>query len=345
MNDRWPRHSPNSDWYNAPKTDGYEVVEADKDEESEAPVPGTDGTSTQSASVGNSEPLPPQGQRPATSQENGCDASQNGSSSLRSTRDMSIPLRRSSRSATQVSPTAVSKETPQSEVASPTVIPLTATGTLRQGETKASGGAIEIPKIPPINSVKTLPPNLAQLASGLEGKFVDEFGNILDWNGQVLGRVEGDLPSMIGRSVSSTGEILGMDGEVVGYVAENDTLPPAPPEPQPIEGHMGGGLKVDHMGNILDGRGNVIGHFNAAPLAPAMLPQAQHEIHEKTSSDTSQNAAVPTRACSCGRGKPSSTPSPSEVYLDVKSTNDGIQLIIKIPTIFNNGGRPTIHIG
>src|SRR5262245_30280125 len=57
---------------------------------------------------------------------------------------------------------------------------------------------IHIPKIPPIPSDICPPPDLAELARGLEGMYVDEFGNILDWNGHVLGRVEGDLPSMIG---------------------------------------------------------------------------------------------------------------------------------------------------
>jgi hypothetical protein len=33
--------------------------------------------------------------------------------------------------------------------------------------------------------------------------------------------------------------------------------------------------------------------------------------------------------------KPPGAPRPDELFLDVKSTYDGIQLIIKIPTVFN----------
>ncbi|GJC87906.1 hypothetical protein ColLi_10744 [Colletotrichum liriopes] len=189
---------------------------------------------------------------------------------------------------------------------------------------------IQIPKVTPLSSGLTLPPNLAELAQGLDGKYVDEFGNILDWNGQVLGRVEGDLPSMIGRPVAVTGEIFSEDGEV------------------PIEG-MGDGLKVDHMGNILDKNNNVVGHFDGAPLAKS-LQQTGQAGNSGQSSGARPGHVPDTRTscpqCTAHQPKPSSTtPSPSEIFMDVKSTNDGIQLIIKIPTVFHGGGNPNIHIG
>ncbi|UKZ66104.1 uncharacterized protein TrAtP1_007286 [Trichoderma atroviride] len=64
---------------------------------------------------------------------------------------------------------------------------------------------IKIPKIQPVEQGEPL----AELAQGLVGKFVDEFGNILDWDGTVLGSVEGDLPSMVGRPVSESGGDFG----------------------------------------------------------------------------------------------------------------------------------------
>ncbi|KAK1546236.1 hypothetical protein CPAR01_00203 [Colletotrichum paranaense] len=208
---------------------------------------------------------------------------------------------------------------------------------------------IAIPKVTPLSSDLRLPPNLAELAQGLDGKYVDEFGNILDWNGQVLGRVEGDLPSMIGRPVSVTGEIFSEDGEVVGYVAENDTIPPTPPSPKPIEG-MGDGLKVDHLGNILDKHNNVVGHFDGAPLAKSVQQTGQPSSSNQSSNP--RPGYMPDTHTSCPQctahrqSKPSAdTPSPSEIFMDVKSTNDGIQLIIKIPTVFHGGGNPNIHIG
>lgn len=197
---------------------------------------------------------------------------------------------------------------------------------------------IQIPKVTPLSSGLTLPPNLAELADGLEDKYVDEFGNILEWDGQVLGRVEGDLPAMIGRPVSATGEVMDAHGEVVGYVAENDTIPPRPPPPQPIQG-MGDGLQVDHLGNILDRSNNVVGHFNGDHVGKGLQRSTQGGGGGSSAQSKSQN-------CSChGQNpKPTAAPSPSEIYLDVKSTNDGVQLIIKIPTVFNGGGGPNIHI-
>ncbi|KAL2759998.1 hypothetical protein ACRALDRAFT_1060046 [Sodiomyces alcalophilus JCM 7366] len=206
---------------------------------------------------------------------------------------------------------------------------------LRDGVSEGQNPPIQIPKVTPIASGLAIPPNLAQLAEGLEGKYVDEFGNILDWDGQVLGRAAGDLPSMIGRPVSATGEILDEDGQVAGYVAENDAAqhPSSPPSPQPIQG-MGDGLKVDHHGNILDASGNVVGHFDPDHLA------------RQTGRDSRSRTAGPSRdARDRNRPRPTAAPSPSEIYLDVKSTNDGVQLIIKIPTVFNGGEGPNIHIG
>lgn len=151
-------------------------------------------------------------------------------------------------------------------------------------------------------------PEPSKLAVGLEGKYVDEFGNILDWDGSVLGRVEGDLPSMIGRPVSKNGEILDTDGEVVGYVSENHT--------KPTLSALGGGLKVDSSGNIYNADDEIVGKLNDTPGGERL----------KTGGPGSGDLA----------DKPNAAPGPSEIYLDVKSTHDGIQLIIKIPTVFKN---------
>lgn len=163
---------------------------------------------------------------------------------------------------------------------------------------------IHIPKIAPMSS----DPEPSKLAVGLEGKYVDEFGNILDWDGSVLGRVEGDLPSMIGRPVSKSGEILDVDGEVVGYVSENHT--------KPTLTALGGGLKVDSSGNIYNADNEVVGKLNDTPGGERLR-----------NGDTGSKDLA---------DKPNAAPGPSEIYLDVKSTHDGIQLIIKIPTVFKS---------
>lgn len=122
----------------------------------------------------------------------------------------------------------------------------------------------------------------------------------------MLGRVAGDLPSMVGRPVSTSGEILDPDGQVVGHVCENYSKPALKP--------LGGGLQVDDVGNIYDGEGNVVGKLNA--------PGGKGKETNETSKNGQSAPAAPTLR-------------PDEMCLDVKSTYDGIQLIIKIPTVFN----------
>lgn len=182
-----------------------------------------------------------------------------------------------------------------------------------QNGDKKKNPDIKIPKIQPVEQGEPL----AELAQGLVGKFVDEFGNILDWDGTVLGSVEGDLPSMVGRPVSESGEILDAAGEVVGYVSENHTRPKLK--------DLEGGLRIDGDGNIYNKQGKVVGKMN---------PETEEgEGSEKQQ----QNASGGTKPQdSTGKAK-EDTPGPSDVYLDVKSTHDGIQLIIRIPTVFRKG--------
>ncbi|KAL7942721.1 hypothetical protein V8C42DRAFT_331716 [Trichoderma barbatum] len=176
--------------------------------------------------------------------------------------------------------------------------------------TKPKNPDIKIPRIQPIEQGEPL----TSRAQGLVGKFVDEFGNILDWDGTVLGSVEGDLPSMVGRPVSESGEILDSAGEVVGYVSENHT--------RPTLSDLEGGLKIDGAGNIYNKNGDIVGKMNGPSTKEGETSGHKEAEQGRTSHDAGKANAA--------------TPSPSEVYLDVKSTHDGIQLIIKIPTIFKN---------
>ena len=93
------------------------------------------------------------------------------------------PLQHSSKS----SPQSSSKSSPQN---SPQSSPQHSPKNGPKDSPKESRQHIEIPKITPLSG-----PSPSELARGLEGKFVDEFGNILDWDGTVLGRVDGDLPN------------------------------------------------------------------------------------------------------------------------------------------------------
>lgn len=249
-----------------------------------------------------------------------------------------------------------------------------------------------IPKITPIDPIEsnphsTPPPDgqsseppkklpIYQIPKDhLVGKVIDEFGDILDDEGAVLGRVEGDLPSMVGRTISNArGDVLGDDDELLGYVAEVETgegqqqeSKQQPPtwdlaevmKAMAAAGQGPGGLRVDPFGNILDAEGNVVGSFHdnktgfgkkaqqgddgksgkarSQPSSSARKPQTAGSGEEAESSAESR----PRENAQSHRKEPETRkPSPSDIFLDVKSTTEGIQLTIRIPTVFNSSGQP-----
>ncbi|KAJ2997912.1 hypothetical protein NUW58_g490 [Xylaria curta] len=181
-----------------------------------------------------------------------------------------------------------------------------------------SSSIIPIPKILKIPHIDSPPPSdLARLAQGLAGHKIDDVGNIVNDSGEVLGHATGDLPAMVGKQVSDDGEIYGDGGEIVGYVSENHVNPPSPTE---IPGDVLGHLRVDHRGNILDSDGNIIGKFNEPPK-PTSSSKTESEGKQKEEQKPKVNATTGG--------------SPSDLFLDVKSTTDGIQLTIRIPTTFS----------
>jgi hypothetical protein len=222
----------------------------------------------------------------------------------------------------------------------------------RTSEPKVENPEIRIPRIKPVSDTTSSGTNtdqqqqqqipqsqnqemdLQKLAAGLDGKYVDEFGNILDWDGTVLGRVQGDLPSMVGRPVTADGQVLDEDGEVAGQVCDN-YIEPEPPKLKPL---ASGGLKVDDEGFIYDDQGNKIGKLDKP------IKDGADKVSERTKSDQKQGqgqqgqgngngGSTGTADTNNGAPKP---PRPDELFLDVKSTYDGIQLTIKIPTVFNS---------
>lgn len=249
-----------------------------------------------------------------------------------------------------------------------------------------------IPKITPIDSVEsnphpTPPPDgestdppkklpIYQIPKDhLVGKTIDEFGDIVDDVGAVLGRVEGDLPSMVGRTISNArGDVLGDEGELLGYVAEVETgegqqqeSKQQPPtwdlaevmKAMAAAGQGPGGLRVDPFGNILDAEGNVVGSFHDNKTGfGKKVGEGGPDKSGKARSGKSGKAQKPEAAGSDDQARSSSEsrprdnaqshrkepeerkPSPSDIFLDVKSTTEGIQLTIRIPTVFNNNGQP-----
>ncbi|PSR79280.1 hypothetical protein BD289DRAFT_341064, partial [Coniella lustricola] len=152
----------------------------------------------------------------------------------------------------------------------------------------------------------------------LVGKKIDEYGDVVDDDGSVLGRVEGDLPSMVGRSITNArGDVLGDDGELLGYVAAVGTGEDGQANP--------GGLRVDPFGNILDAEGNNVGSFhdNLSGFGKKAARYAQDGQANKADTSTHSQSQGGSRAL-----------SPSDIFMDVKSTTEGIQLTIRIPTVF-----------
>lgn len=177
------------------------------------------------------------------------------------------------------------------------------------------------------------------LTARLVGKPIDEYGDVCEGD-DVLGRVAGDLPDMVGRTISNeNGDVLGDDGELLGYVehvttdAERRSMQEArrrreaAAAAQPLDEFTGGGssvFRVDAEGNILDGQGNVVG-----------------KMHDKKDDKNEKGQkAVPGPPPVNAESHRKEGESPSDIFLDVKSTTEGIQLTIRIPTVFPNTGQP-----
>ncbi|ETS73053.1 hypothetical protein PFICI_15228 [Pestalotiopsis fici W106-1] len=204
-----------------------------------------------------------------------------------------------------------------------------------------------IPKIQKVNPIDSQPPpDLARLANGLGGHSIDDVGNIVDNSGKVLGHATGDLPSMIGKKVADNGEVYGDSGELIGYVTENFTGHPPPTASETNKSSasrdtpLPGGLRVDLEGNILDASGNVIGKMHSKPGQPtnALAPyngKEESAPRNETNGEQGQSDNEKPRAKFDEGG------IPADIFLDVKSTPDGIQLTIRIPTIFKQETRQT----
>ncbi|KAH0837080.1 hypothetical protein AYO21_04540 [Fonsecaea monophora] len=130
----------------------------------------------------------------------------------------------------------------------------TAEGTQDQAEEAVNGV-----KDTAEDAVETYLPDL----NVLDGLEVQENGDILDKDGNVLGRItEGDPADLVGMTVNADGEILDEDGDAVGRA---ETLPQ--PVKQAVEeaaGELPGvealeGLEVQEDGAIKDQAGNTLG--------------------------------------------------------------------------------------
>jgi len=258
--------------------------------------------------------------------------------------------------------------------------------TLKEDPSKPPAYVAPIPKIGRIPRIERnnitssgRPQFPRYVTSSLVGKRIDEFGDVVDDDGKILGRVAGDLPSMVGRSVlNQRGDVLGDDGELLGYVAEVESAKDdsrvhtesetgdeqVPPENTPRQGRpdtqsMGdymnarnSAFHIDQEGNILDQDNNVVGSFHdynrmgpkpKRPVASEPKEPKAEESSEPSKPKEKQQPAQEARPNAQSWRKENPSESPSDIFLDVKSTHEGIQLTIRIPTVFPGGGQPQVR--
>lgn len=117
-----------------------------------------------------------------------------------------------------------------------------------------------------IGRAEPIPDN--ELQDLLEGKPFESFeGNVVDgkgwviWEGQTVGKViEGDLKALQGKTVDPDGEILDKNGNVIGKAERYEEEEPEPePEPEAIDLSILAGKRVNKAGKLVDSNGVIFG--------------------------------------------------------------------------------------
>ncbi|EWZ28162.1 hypothetical protein FOZG_18126 [Fusarium oxysporum Fo47] len=107
--------------------------------------------------------------------------------------------------------------------------------------------------------------------AGLTNCIVSKDGKVVNQAGETVGRlVIGDAKALVGRAVDDDGEIVDSNGNVIGKAERWE-------EPEKEEKHNPlAGLKVNREGNVVDADGNIIGKLTSGEL----LDCAGKEIDE-----------------------------------------------------------------
>lgn len=111
----------------------------------------------------------------------------------------------------------------------------------------------------------------------LFGKAVDDDGDVLDKNGNVVGKAERweeeekqkDVHPLAGLKVNKAGEVYSADGELVGKLTEGVVSRCA-------------GQKIDDDGDVVDQKGTSIGHVSLIEDIPEPEPEPEPEVEEET---------------------------------------------------------------
>lgn len=230
----------------------------------------------------------------------------------------------------------------------------------KKGDNREPAYVSPIPKIGSIPSIGGSRPQLPRyLTSSIVGMKISETGDVVDDQGKVHGRVAGDLPSMVGRTVmNQRGDVLGDDGELLGYVAELEADKKGAAESsnasQSLKDYLEGrksAFQINHLGQILDDKGEIVGSFHdykkmgpkpdgrqsstdKAPGEEETEEETEEEGAEASGSGAKEQQQKEEKQNAQSWRKEDKGESPSDIFLDVKSTREGIQLTIRIPTVF-----------
>ena len=135
-------------------------------------------------------------------------------------------------------------------------------------------------------------------AKALFGRAVDDDGDILDKNGNVLGHAERwepeeqprDVSPMAGRKVNKEGNVVDENGDLIGKLTSGDLEKCA-------------GKKIDDDGDVVDQKGSILGHVTLIGDIPE--PEPEPETEEESEEDKQkrlrfeQDREIAKRICVC----------------------------------------------
>lgn len=123
-------------------------------------------------------------------------------------------------------------------------------------------------------------------AQKLYGKAVDEDGDVLDSNGNTLGKAERwqeeekevSRHPAAGRKVNKKGEVVDENGDVIAKLTEGELTKCA-------------GKEIDADGDVVDGKGSSVGHVTLLEDIPEPEPEPVEEPKEEEPQETEEQIA------------------------------------------------------
>jgi hypothetical protein len=126
----------------------------------------------------------------------------------------------------------------------------------------------------------------------LFGRAVDEDGDILDKNGNVLGKAERWEPEaverkknpMCGRKVNREGNVVDEDGNIIGKLTSGDL-------------QKCSGKEIDDDGDVVDYKGNVVGHCSLIEDIPKVEEESPEDKEKREQAEQDKKLAIQMSVC------------------------------------------------